>query len=180
MSTKVTTGKRTRLSYAHVHKPYAFNPGDPETYSCCVLIPKDDTQTVNKIKAALNEAKEQGKASKWGGKIPAGLFDPFRDGDAERPDDSAYKGHYFLNAKGYDRKPKIYDKHGNEMIGEEEEVYSGCYAKVILQFRPFANNGKKGISCILGNIMKVADGEPLGTDLDFSEDDFEDDDDFLD
>ena len=46
---------------------------------------------------------------------------------------------------------------------------------------PFNTNGNKGISCGLGNIQKIADGEPLGGRT-RAEDDFEaydEEDDFL-
>lgn len=47
----------------------------------------------------------------------------------------------------------------------------------------FNSNGNRGIACGLGNIQKVADGEPLGgrsrAEDDFTAFDDEDDDDFL-
>ena len=47
-------------------------------------------------------------------------------------------------------------------ILDRSEVYSGCYARVPLNFFAFNSNGNKGIACGLGNIQKVRDGEPLG------------------
>ncbi len=178
---KVVTGKKTRLSYAHIFEPYSYNnQGEPD-YSCCVLIPKQDKKTVDAIKAAIEAAKENGKSSKWGGKIPAKIASPLHDGDEERPDDDAYAGHYFINAKGKGRKPKVFDTDRTEIF-DTDEVYSGCYARVVLNFYPYSSSGNNGVSCILGDIMKTADGEPLGTDLGFGNVDFDDDDDedFLD
>lgn len=63
----------------------------------------------------------------------------------------------------------------------ENDVYSGCYARVSLNFYAFNTNGNKGIACGLGNIQKVDDGERLGggasaeEDFDFEEVDAEDD-----
>ena len=37
--TNVTTGE-VRLSYVHLFKPYAFQPGQEEKFSCTILIPK--------------------------------------------------------------------------------------------------------------------------------------------
>lgn len=45
---------------------------------------------------------------------------------------------------------------------ERSEVYSGCYARVSLNFYAFNSNGNKGIACGLGNIQKIRDGESLG------------------
>ena len=67
-------------------------------------------------------------------------------------------------------------------ILDRNEVYSGCYARVSISLYPFNTNGNKGIACGLGNIQKIADGEPLGGRT-RAEDDFEayedEDDDFL-
>lgn len=46
--TKVITGINTRLSYFHGWEPVSIN-GGAEKYSVSVLIPKDDTETVNAI-----------------------------------------------------------------------------------------------------------------------------------
>ena len=51
-STKVITGPRTRWSYANVWEPKSINGSDPK-YSVSLIIPKDDTKTIEKIKAAL-------------------------------------------------------------------------------------------------------------------------------
>ena len=47
-------------------------------------------------------------------------------------------------------------------ILDRAEVYSGCYARVSINFYAFNTNGNRGIACGLGNIQKVRDGEPLG------------------
>jgi hypothetical protein len=49
------------------------------------------------VNKAVEAAKLEGKA-KWGGKIPAKLKLPVRDGDEERDEDSAYENSFFLNA----------------------------------------------------------------------------------
>lgn len=68
IKTKVITGKNTRLSYFHGWEPISIN-GSPERYSVSVLIPKDDTETVNAINNAVNTAIEEG-IGKFGGKKP--------------------------------------------------------------------------------------------------------------
>ncbi|CAH8245114.1 DUF2815 family protein [Paenibacillus melissococcoides] len=192
-STKVITGK-VRLSYANVWEPQSVDGGDPK-YSVSILIPKDDKETLRKIKAATDLLKEQAKA-KYNGKLPAKFHTPLRDGDEERPDDEAYAGHYFFNAssknkpgiakplgKGSDGKTKFQE------ITDTTEVYSGCYAKVSVNFYLFDTKGNKGIAAGLNNIVKVQDGDFLGGrssvnddfgDEDFDiDDDIDDDEDFL-
>ena len=87
MATKVITGK-VRASFVHIFEPQSVNGSEPK-YSCSFIIPKSDAETIGKIKAAIEEAKQNG-VSKWGGKTPANLKLPLRDGDVERPDDPAY------------------------------------------------------------------------------------------
>ena len=157
--TKVITGVNTRLSYFHGWEPVSIN-GGAEKYSVSVLIPKDDTETINAINAAVDAAIEEGIA-KFGGKKPnkAAIKLPLRDGDVER-DDEAYKGHYFINATSK-TAPQIVDK-SVKPIMDRSEVYSGCYGRVSLNFYAFNSNGNKGVACGLGNIQKIKDGEPLG------------------
>ena len=54
--TKVVTGINTRLSYFHGWEPVSIN-GGAEKYSVSVLIPKDDTATVNAVNAAIDELR---------------------------------------------------------------------------------------------------------------------------
>nr|DAZ70068.1 MAG TPA: DNA helix destabilizing protein [Caudoviricetes sp.] len=157
--TKVITGVNTRLSYFHGWEPTSINNG-PERYSVSVLIPKSDTQTVKAINESIDAAIEEGVA-KFGGKKPnkAAIKLPLRDGDTER-DDEAYKGHYFINANSM-TPPQIVDKQVKPIL-DRNEVYSGCYARVSLNFYAFNSNGNKGVACGLGNIQKIRDGESLG------------------
>ncbi|MGG1601189.1 DUF2815 family protein, partial [Paenibacillus naphthalenovorans] len=157
-TTKVITGK-VRLSYCHIFEPRPDDNGE-EKYSVSILVPKDDKDTLRKIKAAVDAAVEQGKSSKWGGKVPANLKKPLRDGDEERPDDEAYAGHYFFNAtsktkpgiakpvgKGPDGKVKFQE------ITDSTEVYSGCYAKVSINFYPYDAKGNRGVAAGLNNVV---------------------------
>ncbi|ARW39033.1 hypothetical protein BUN12_2333 [Bacillus amyloliquefaciens] len=180
-NTKVVTGK-VRFSYLHAFQPHAIEEGQEPKYSTAILIPKTDKDTLRKIKAAVEAAKEAGK-SKWGGKIPANLKTPLRDGDEERPDQEEYAGCYFLNASSK-TKPGIVDRNLNHII-DSEELYSGCYGRVSINFYAFNTAGNKGIACGLNNIQKLEDGDYLGgrsrAEDDFDAlDDFENDgDDFL-
>lgn len=58
---KVITGKDTRWSYANVWQPKSINGGTPK-YSVSLIIPKSDTVTLGKIKAAIEAAYKEGEA----------------------------------------------------------------------------------------------------------------------
>ena len=67
---------------------------------------------------------------------------------------------YFINANST-TAPQIVDRAVKPIL-DRGEVYSGCYARVSLNFYAFNSNGNKGIACGLGNIQKIRDGESLG------------------
>ena len=178
---KVITGPETRWSYANVWEAKSINGGTPK-FSVSLIIPKSDTLTVAKIKAAIEAAYREGEAKlKGNGKtVPplAAIKTPLRDGDVERPDDPAYANAYFINANS-GTAPGIVDADRN-IILNRSEVYSGVYGRASINFYAFNSNGNKGIACGLNNLQKVRDGEPLGgkvnAETDFATDD---DDDFL-
>lgn len=179
--TKVITGVNTRWSYANVWDPKSINGGAPK-YSVSLIIPKSDTQTIEKIEAAIKAAYEEGQSKlKGNGKsVPSlsVLKTPLRDGDLERPDDEAYKDSYFINANS-PSAPGIVDADRQPII-DRSEVYSGVYGRASINFYAYNANGNKGIACGLNNLQKIRDGEPLGGKAS-AESDFatEDDDDFL-
>jgi hypothetical protein len=180
--TKVITGPNTRFSYLNVNAPKSINGSIPK-YSVSLIIPKSDTKTVEKIKAAIKAAYEEGASKlKGNGKsVPAlsVIKTPLRDGDTERPDDEAYANNYFINANSA-TKPGVVDANREEIL-ETSELYSGIYGRASINFYAFNSNGNRGIACGLNNLQKLRDGEPLGGHS-RAEDDFADDedDDFLD
>lgn len=156
--TKVVTGK-VRFSYLHVWEPTSIEEGQEKKYSVSLIIPKSDKATIAKLNKAIEAAKEAGKA-KLGGKIPANLKTPLRDGDIERPEDEAYAGSLFLNAN-CKTKPGVVDKNLNPIMSQDE-LYSGCFGRASVTFYAFNTSGNKGIACGLNNLMKLEDGENLG------------------
>ena len=147
-----------RFSYLHCWEPDSVNGSEPK-YSVSAIIPKSDTTTLNKIKAAIENAKKE-SVSKWGGKIPPNLKLPLRDGDIDRPEDEAYAGCCFLNANSR-QAPQVVDRKVQPIL-DQSEVYSGCYGQISVTFYGYNTNGNRGIAAGLGNIQKLRDGESLG------------------
>lgn len=108
-----------RLSYAHLWEPDSINGSEPK-YSVSCIIDKEDKETIAKIKKAIEIAKDEGKG-KWGGKIPANLKTPLRDGDIDRPEDEAYADSMFLNANSK-QAPQIVDRQVQPIL-DQSEVY---------------------------------------------------------
>ena len=181
--TKVITGRKTVMSYLNVNEPKApLNGGTPK-YSVSLIIPKSDTETVEKIKAAIKAAYDEGQSKLKGNSksVPAleDIKTPLRDGDKERSGDEAYKNAYFINANST-TKPGVVDADRNPIL-ETSELYSGIIGRASINFYAFNSNGNRGIACGLNNLQKLADGTPLGghsraeddfADLDDEEEDF--------
>lgn len=169
---KVVTGK-VRLSYVNIFKSRSFSDGQDAKYSVCVLVPKKDKGTLRRIKAAIDEAVQEGIASQWGGKKPGNLHLPLRDGDEERAAEaSEYEGMMFFNANSKN-KPGVVDKDCNEIL-DPDEVYSGCWGRVSVGFYPYNVSGNRGVAVGLNNVQKLSDGERLGTERASAESDFGD------
>lgn len=163
--TNVTTGE-VRMSFVHLFKPYAAMPGQEEKYSVTVLVPKTDVDTMNRINAAIEAAKQKGINEKWNGQCPPVIPTPVYDGDGVRPSDGLpfgpeCKGHWVFTASARaDYPPEVVDKMSNPIINQSE-VYSGMYGRINVTFFPYAFGGKKGIGCGLGPVQKLRDGEAL-------------------
>jgi hypothetical protein len=141
--------------------------GQEEKFSCTILVPKTDTDTMGRINAAIETAKQKGISEKWNGVCPPIHPTPVYDGDGVRPSDGMAfgpecKGHWVFTASAKaDYPPEIVDAQGNPIINQSE-VYSGMYARVNVTFFPYAFGGKKGVGCGLGPVQKRRDGESLG------------------
>ena len=153
MANKVITGV-CRVSYAHLTEPYAMEGQEPK-YSAVLIFPKSDMETYNAINKAIDKAIEDGLSKFGGKKIAKTSVHIIKDGDEK--DDPIYSGSYYINVKSKDR-PQIVDRNLQDII-DPEEIYSGMYARFSLSFYPYSYNNMRGISCSMGNVQKVADGE---------------------
>ena len=179
--TKVVTGICT-FSYLSCWEPKIQSEGGKPKYSVSLIIPKRDVKTVEKIRAAIQAAYEegQGKLKGNGKSVPAlsTLKTPLRDGDLERPDDEAYKGCWFINANS-GTQPGVVDADRQPII-DRSEMYSGVKGRASINLYAYNVNGNRGVACGLNNLQKISDGTPLGG-KSRAEDDFatDDDEDFL-
>lgn len=148
-----------RFSYLNCFEPQSINGSDPK-YSVSAIIDKNDKETIKKIQAAIEAAKKESVA-KWGGKVPANLKTPIRDGDIDRPEDEAYANSYFLNANSK-QAPQVVDKNVQPIL-DKSEIYSGCYGRISVVFYGYNSSGNRGIAAGLGNIQLLKAGTPLGS-----------------
>jgi len=155
-----------RVAFAKVHKPEAYSPGDPEKYSLVALFDADkDLKDMKNLARVAVEEKWPDK-----NKRPKNLKTPFRKGE-EKPDLDGYEGKIFV-AMSTKMKPWIVDKKCVKIINEDE-FYSGCYARATVMCYAYNFKGNCGVAFGLNNIQKIADGDHFGGGVK-AENDFDD------
>ena len=163
--TRVVTGK-VRLMFPNLFRPKALREGQDPKYSVMLVIPKSDTETMNKLWAAEKEAEKAGIATKWGGKKPTRGYSPSiikdadEDGTAEDYPDR--KGTYYMTVSANTRQapPGVVDRQLQPIL-DESQVYSGAYARVSVTAFPYDQQGNRGVSFGLNNVQMVGGGERL-------------------
>lgn len=164
MTETTVTTDRARLSFTHLFEPYANNPGQEAKYSVTVLVPKSDIATKQRIDAAITAAKQQGVSKCWNGVMPPVVATAVHDGDGVRPNGEPFgeecRGHWVFTASSK-QAPQVVDLNLNPIINQTD-VYSGCYARVCVNFFAYNSNGKRGVGIGLNAVQKLEDGEPLG------------------
>ncbi len=163
--TKVLTGE-VRLSYVNLVAPWTNNndPNAEPKYSVTLLIPKTDTAVKQNIDASIEAAATDAQSKIWNGVRPPVMPIPIHDGDGVRENGTPYgdecKGCWVITASSK-QKPQVV--HQSDINTEllPQDIYSGMYARVTINFFGYSKNGKRGIGCGLGNVMKTRDGDPL-------------------
>ena len=140
MSIEVLTGKNTRWSYANVWEAKSINGSKPK-YSVCLLIPKSDTATVKKIKAAIQQAYEEGASVLKGtGKYLIALDDPsfsypLKDGDAKKDQGTGdYKWEYAIKVENLGKLPQL-----NKADWDACEIGDEIYVIIDSESKPMAS-----------------------------------------
>lgn len=162
IATKVLTGE-VRLSYVNLTTPRAAQQGQEPKYSATLLIPKTDQATIANINASIKAAYEDGVSKKWGGAHPQPKV-ILHDGDGLRPSGVPFgdecKGCWVLTASTKN-KPQVVGIDNINCELAPQDIYSGMYARVTINFFAYDTAGSKGVGCGLGNVLKTRDGEPL-------------------
>lgn len=146
-----------RASFVNVFTPRLNEQSDKEEYSIKMIFDKD--ADLSELKDIIKEAAR----TKWGDKLPKGLKNPIKDGNAgdlEKYPEDADK--WIANAKTTIAPPGVVDCHVQPII-DPKEVYSGCYMRAALTAYAYDKGGGKGVALGLQNLMKVKDGEPLSS-----------------
>ena len=163
--TRVLTGE-CRLSYVNLVAPRANNndPSAKPKYSVTLLIPKTDTTVYQNILSSIEAAAADAQGKIWNGVRPPVMPVPIHDGDGVRENGTPYgpecKGCWVITASSNNKPQVIHQSDINTELAPQD-IYSGMYARVTINFFGYNRAGKRGIGCGLGNVMKTRDGEPL-------------------
>ena len=157
---KTVTGVCT-LAYVALSEPVE-NLNGKKQYKICVIIDKNDTETVDKIKTAISECYAENinyftKKNKKA--IDIEDVTCLHDGDIEKEGNKIFENSYYFNTKT-DYKPKIFDKKCEE-IPNPDDIYSGMKGKVAVSFYAYNSMGNIGISSSFVAVQKIADGERI-------------------
>lgn len=143
-----------RLCFPNLFKPTSFEGSTRETYNCVMVFPKD--ADLSKLKELAKAAFQ--KAFPNGAK---GARSPFRDGNEKVDEWGEVFGDATFIRVSSNLKPPVADRK-KHLIVDEEQVYSGCYARAVVHAFAYDVKGNKGISFGLDAVQILRDGERLG------------------
>lgn len=154
-----------RLDFVHVFEPWTFRENERPKYSVTLIISKNDSDTIRKVKSAISQAYENGKSKLQNTEIKD-VRSPLRDGDVERPDNPAYRNCWFINATNNGRfgAPAVCDRQKN-VITDRNQLYSGVWGNVHVSFTAYSGGdspSQKGIGCYLNAVQKIKDDARIG------------------
>lgn len=153
-----------RGAFVNVFKARLNKLSDKEEYSIVALFDKKADLT------ELKKAEEEAIIERWGAKKekwPANLRRAIRaqserakevDGKKIFPDGYT-DGAFFLNLKSKER-PRVVNNQVKPIL-DDTECYSGAYYRATVRPYTYDHAGNRGVAFGLGNLQKMADGDPL-------------------
>lgn len=153
-----------RLAFASIFKKASFE-GKEGKFEATILFPKSDTETYDKIIAAIEQCKKDNKL-----KVPEAKYF-IQDGDDK--DYDGFEGHWAVKA-GNGKRPTLLNRDKTPLVEEDGVLYSGCYVNAIVE--PWGQNNSYGkrINANLLGLQFVKDGDAFGDGgKTASEDDFD-------
>ena len=167
-----------RGSYVNILEPRPLPQSEKLAWGLQCLFPKSDPAVEAWVKAlnplygkVLVDKFGEAKAKEVAKTISVLRSFPLRDGDkaedtAKISDPSVLAGHYFLNTNNQFRQPYVIGPMGKPVDPAQltqDDVYSGAWYRVMLEFWYYDKAGNKGISTSVAAVMKVKDDTNLGS-----------------
>lgn len=116
-------------------------------YSVTLLIPKTDTAVKANIDASIEAAAKDAQGKLWNGVRPPVMPIPIHDGDGVRENGTRYgeecKGNWVITASSKNKPQVVYQR---DILTEllPQDIYSGMYARVTINFFGYSRAGITG------------------------------------
>lgn len=147
-----------------------FNPQDSfktgkRAYDITVTFDKDTTDMTLFTQWIFEEIKKTYPTG-----TPKGFKMPVKDSDIVESTYDTFKNTWSLRSTTQAAfPPEIRDAFGKIVTEESNEIYSGCYVRLIISPYVFDRAGNKGLSLQLKAVQKVGDGPRLGQKINIDE-----------
>jgi len=175
--------KNVRLSFPHIFKAQAKNPGDTLKFSMQALIDPETKEGAAQIEM-LQEKITELAVEKWGNKASTEkglkkIVPPskrcLRDHENDEKDYDSHEGMWYVAmSNSEDRPPKVLDQYKKPVTAADDVVYGGCYCHVTLTLWAQDNTYGQRINANLRAVMFAGDGERFGGGVPVGDDEFDD------
>jgi len=171
-----------RGSYVSILEKRQLPESEKMAYGMQCMFPKNDV--VDQFVKDLKQIYVQVLLDKFGAQkaqeiakvISAKQRFPVRDGDDDKEAGLAnaeqLKGHYFINTNNQFKQPYVLGPTGKVVPVDmltPDDIYSGAWYRVMLEFWYYDVAGNKGISTSIAGLMKTKDDDNLGAGTSASE-----------
>ena len=158
-----------RGSYVNILEPRALPDSETLAWGLQCLFPKSDPNVIAWMKD-LRGVFAQVLIDKFGEtkakQVAKSIKLPVRDGDDPAEAEKELQGYFFINSNNKFRQPHVIGAMGKPVDPDTltvDDIYSGAWYRVMLEFWYYDKAGNKGISSSVAAIMKVKDDENLGS-----------------
>ena len=154
------TINNVRLSFPNLFTKAEFD-GKPTKYECTLLIPKDDEETLAKIRQQINKALLEKFNSK--DKVPKGITKGVRNclRDGDDVDYDGYAGCMSIKVSNKNR-PRTLGRDKQPVESDSGLLFAGCYVDAILEIWIQNNSYGSRVNCTLYAVRHRRDGEAFG------------------
>lgn len=153
--------------------------GEPK-YNCIILVPKDDKEKCDRLKAEYDLAFKELQGKGFKGKTPDAINvknNALRDGDkwAEEEDGKdAFRGYYVLRVASKNYRPIVTDMQKRAILNgymlpnvdvesiSDEELCDGDYIFCNVSFWTYVNPTAQGIGMNVHAVVRAKPGEQIG------------------
>lgn len=161
---KICITHEFRAFYVNVFVAKAYMEQPAKYYLVAVWDKKvDQSKPAFEGTNALDKIIRRAAIEKWGKEKnwPKKLNWPIRDGDES--DQAEYKGKMYATlSAAKEKQPPVIDRDGETQIEDDDEFFSGCYARAKIIAGAYDQAGNRGVKLTLMALQKTKDGEPVG------------------